>query len=57
MLIERDKFPEDFARFYIAEMVLAIEEAHRLGYIHRCATALRLAIALQELMRCAGTSR
>lgn len=35
LLIERDIFPEDFTRFYIAEMILAIQETHRLGYIHR----------------------
>lgn len=35
LLIERDIFEEDFARFYVAEMILAINEAHRLGYIHR----------------------
>ncbi|KAG4304232.1 hypothetical protein PORY_002413 [Pneumocystis oryctolagi] len=35
LLIIRDIFPEDFARFYIAEMVLCIEEIHKLGYIHR----------------------
>jgi protein-serine/threonine kinase len=35
LLIERDVFSEDFARFYFAEMVLAVQEAHRLGYIHR----------------------
>lgn len=35
LLIERDIFAEDFARFYVAEMILAIHEAHRLGYIHR----------------------
>lgn len=35
LLIEKDTFEESFARFYIAEMVLAIQEAHKLGYIHR----------------------
>ncbi|PWN28132.1 kinase-like protein [Jaminaea rosea] len=35
LLIEKDIFPEDFSRFYVAEMILAIHEAHRLGYIHR----------------------
>jgi serine/threonine-protein kinase LATS1/2 len=35
LLIEKDIFAEDFARFYVAEMILAIHEAHRLGYIHR----------------------
>lgn len=36
LLIDRDTFPEGMARFYAAEMVLAIEETHRvLGAIHR----------------------
>jgi protein-serine/threonine kinase len=35
LLIERDVFSEDFACFYFAEMVLAVQEIHRLGYIHR----------------------
>ncbi|PWN31209.1 kinase-like protein [Meira miltonrushii] len=35
LLIEKDIFAEDFARFYVAEMILAVHEAHRLGYIHR----------------------
>lgn len=36
LLIERDTFPEPMAKFYIAEMVLAISETHRvLGAIHR----------------------
>ncbi|XP_004698843.2 LOW QUALITY PROTEIN: serine/threonine-protein kinase MRCK beta [Echinops telfairi] len=30
-----DKLPEDMARFYIGEMVLAIESIHRLHYVHR----------------------
>ncbi|KAI0000573.1 kinase-like protein [Russula vinacea] len=35
LLIERDTFPEDFTRFYVAEMVLAIESCHKFGFIHR----------------------
>ncbi|BGP16554.1 hypothetical protein JCM10213v2_004556 [Rhodosporidiobolus nylandii] len=36
LLIERDTFPEAMARFYLAEMVLAVEETHKvLGAIHR----------------------
>jgi serine/threonine kinase 38 len=35
LLIERDIFTEDQARFYIAEMILAIECVHNLKYIHR----------------------
>ncbi|KAK8850341.1 hypothetical protein IAR55_004258 [Kwoniella newhampshirensis] len=35
LLVERDTFPEDMTRFYVAEMVLALEETHSLGYVHR----------------------
>ncbi|KAF8894073.1 kinase-like protein [Infundibulicybe gibba] len=35
LLIERDVFEEDFTRFYVAEMVLAIESCHKFGFIHR----------------------
>ncbi|KAM9778728.1 serine/threonine-protein kinase MRCK alpha isoform 2-T2 [Syngnathus typhle] len=30
-----DRLPEDMARFYLAEMVLAIESIHQLHYVHR----------------------
>ncbi|KAJ5773367.1 hypothetical protein N7457_008263 [Penicillium paradoxum] len=35
LLIRRDTLREDWARFYVAEMILCIEEAHRLCWIHR----------------------
>jgi serine/threonine protein kinase len=35
LLIRKDTLREDWARFYIAEMILCIEEAHRLRWIHR----------------------
>ncbi|CAG8131086.1 unnamed protein product [Penicillium olsonii] len=34
-LVRKDTLREDWARFYVAEMVLCIEEAHRLFWIHR----------------------
>ncbi|XP_035704452.1 serine/threonine-protein kinase Genghis Khan isoform X2 [Folsomia candida] len=30
-----DRLPEDMARFYISEMVLAIDSIHKLKYVHR----------------------
>lgn len=30
-----DRFSEDMTRFYIAEIILAINFLHKLGYIHR----------------------
>ncbi|KAJ6188295.1 hypothetical protein N7519_003203 [Penicillium mononematosum] len=35
LLIRKDTLREDWARFYVAEMILCIEEAHRLRWIHR----------------------
>ncbi|EGF83103.1 hypothetical protein BATDEDRAFT_8986 [Batrachochytrium dendrobatidis JAM81] len=35
LLIKLDIFNEDFAKHYCAEMVMAIEEVHKLGMIHR----------------------
>jgi serine/threonine protein kinase len=35
LLIRKDILREDWTRFYIAEMILCIEEAHRLQWIHR----------------------
>nr|XP_033466146.1 myotonin-protein kinase isoform X1 [Epinephelus lanceolatus] len=30
-----DRIPEDMAQFYLAEMIMAIDSVHRLGYVHR----------------------
>ena len=35
MLIKYEIFSEDITRFYMAEILLAIEAVHKLGYIHR----------------------
>ncbi|CAO3648473.1 unnamed protein product [Cunninghamella echinulata] len=35
MLIKYDTFSEPVTRFYIAEIILALETIHNLGYIHR----------------------
>ncbi|KAG5978347.1 Cobalt uptake protein cot1 [Claviceps digitariae] len=35
MLIKYEIFSEDITRFYIAEIILAIEAVHKLGFIHR----------------------
>ncbi|KAG1223176.1 hypothetical protein G6F67_009662 [Rhizopus microsporus] len=35
MLIKYDTFSEPVTRFYIAEIVLALEAIHNLGFIHR----------------------
>ncbi|KAJ3128758.1 hypothetical protein HK098_003524 [Nowakowskiella sp. JEL0407] len=35
LLIKEDVFKEDVAKFYAAEMVLALEEIHSLGIVHR----------------------
>lgn len=35
MLIKYETFAPDIARFYMAEILLAIEAVHKLGFIHR----------------------
>lgn len=35
LLIRMEVFPEPLARFYIAELTLAIESVHKMGFIHR----------------------
>ena len=35
MLIKYETFAPDIARFYMAEILLAIEAVHNLGFIHR----------------------
>ncbi|XP_053564494.1 serine/threonine-protein kinase LATS2 [Bombina bombina] len=35
LLIRMEVFPEILARFYIAELTLAIESVHKMGFIHR----------------------
>jgi len=35
LLMEKDVFNEEQAKFYMAEMVLAVESVHKLNYIHR----------------------
>ncbi|XP_041924416.1 serine/threonine-protein kinase LATS2 [Alosa sapidissima] len=35
LLIRMGVFPEELARFYIAELTLAIESVHKMGFIHR----------------------
>jgi Serine/threonine protein kinase len=35
ILMKRDILPEEEARFYIAETILAVDSVHKLSYIHR----------------------
>jgi serine/threonine protein kinase len=37
LLIMKDILPEEHARFYMAELILAVHTVHRKGYIHRYA--------------------
>ena len=41
MLIKYEIFTEDITRFYMAEIALAIEAVHKLGFIHRSAISCR----------------
>lgn len=35
LLLREDVLDEDVARWYIAEMILCVEEAHKMGWVHR----------------------
>lgn len=35
LLMKKDILPEDMAKFYIAETILAVDSVHKLNYIHR----------------------
>ena len=35
LLIEKDILTQDETRFYIAQLVLAVEQIHKMNYIHR----------------------
>ena len=34
-LMSRYEMPEEWARFYIAELTLALDAIHQIGYVHR----------------------
>ncbi len=34
-LMERYEIPESWSQFYVAELVLALDAVHRMGYVHR----------------------
>ena len=34
-LMERYEIPESWVQFYIAELVLALDAVHKMGYVHR----------------------
>lgn len=36
LLIRKDILSQDETRFYIAETILALEQIHSKGYLHRC---------------------
>ena len=33
--MERYEIPESWAQFYVAELVLALDAVHSMGYVHR----------------------
>ncbi|MBN3304706.1 MRCKG kinase, partial [Amia calva] len=43
-----DRLPEDMARFYLAEMVLAVHAVHQSGYVHRYQCCANAAITLLQ---------
>ena len=50
MLIKYEIFSEDITRFYMAEIVLAIEAVHKLGYVHRYVEDSFLCFHVQRLL-------
>jgi len=51
MLIKYETFAKDIARFYMAEILLAIEAVHKLGFIHRCVDhELSMALFTDEII-------
>ncbi|VDK32104.1 unnamed protein product [Dibothriocephalus latus] len=46
LLIKKEIFEEGLTRFYIAELILALESVHRLGFIHRIGFASFLYVFL-----------
>ena len=48
MLIKYEIFSEDITRFYMAELTLAIEAVHKLGFIHRC-VLLKVIFTLDDI--------
>lgn len=51
MLIKYEVFSEDITRFYMAELTLAIEAVHKLGFIHRCVFTSSSRQSLSPLIR------
>ena len=47
-----DVLDEDMARFYLAEMVMAIHAVHALGYVHRFALSSFTKFIATELILC-----
>ncbi|KAJ7410153.1 CDC42 binding protein kinase alpha [Pitangus sulphuratus] len=45
-----DRLPEDMARFYLAEMVIAIDSVHQLHYVHRYKIAFAIVMNAPALL-------
>ena len=54
MLIKYEIFSEDITRFYMAEIVLAIEAVHKLGYVHRYVPRSIDALSYSSLLSCSS---
>jgi protein-serine/threonine kinase len=46
MLIKYEIFSEDITRFYMAEVVMAIEAVHKLGFLHRYVKPISMHLGL-----------
>lgn len=45
-----DRLPEDMAKFYLAEMVLAIDSVHQLHYVHRLGAGSLCVFSIQKCL-------
>lgn len=43
-----DHLPEEMAKFYLAEVVLAVNSIHKMDYVHRCGKIMELKTILSR---------
>ena len=47
LLIKKEIFDEPLAQFYTAELTLALESVHKMGFIHRCVSSRLLLMSVR----------
>merc|ERR1719282_2193334 len=48
LLMKHDTLPEDVAQFYVAEISLALQSIHQLGFIHRDIKPDNISVSMSE---------